>query len=112
MRLCNGTHFPNGQTDKQGWYGFYDWHNEMVRQFVRDHPSITYIEGQLEDENLGSVLAEKLGIEADCWKRCRPQFRQCDEDMKDIDAGEKSHDKRALVEEARMAVRAKRIRSK
>ena len=65
----------------QGWLDFYDWHNDMVRQFAKDHPSLTYIEVKLEDDNLGKVMEEKLGVTAECWKNCRPQNPKCDEDM-------------------------------
>lgn len=57
---------------------FYDAHNEMIRQFVRDRPSLTYVEVELESPDTGRFLADVTGIPADCWKKCRPDERLCD----------------------------------
>ncbi|KAG7374316.1 hypothetical protein IV203_013411 [Nitzschia inconspicua] len=46
---------------------FYEWQVEYVRQFSKDHPSITYIEIQLEDPGNGVILEDHIGIPAKCW---------------------------------------------
>jgi hypothetical protein len=59
---------------------FYKWHMELVRDFARKHPSITYIEVQLEDPNIASILHAKTGIPSSCWGHCKPDpggRRQC-----------------------------------
>lgn len=58
----------------------YDNFNQMIRLFVKDRPSITYIEVQLESNATGKLLHEATGIDAACWKVCRPQDRHCQGD--------------------------------
>ena len=55
----------------------YDGHNAMVRQFVADRPSLTYVEAKLEAPETGTILAEATGIDMACWKQCKPQERKC-----------------------------------
>lgn len=78
FRLCNATGFPNGQSTREDFMAFYEAHNEMIRQFVRDRPSLTYIEVKLESPDTGRILEEKTGISADCWKKCKPEERHCE----------------------------------
>jgi hypothetical protein len=77
LRLCNATGFPNGQSTKEDIMQMYDNFNQMIRQFVKDRPSIQYIEVQLESNATGKLLQEATGIDAACWKVCRPQDRHC-----------------------------------
>ena len=58
----------------------YDNFNHMIRQFVKDRPSIQYIEVQLESNATGKLLQDATGIDAACWKVCRPQDRHCQGD--------------------------------
>ena len=60
---------------------FYEAHNAMIRQFVRDRPSLTYIEVKLEAPDTGRILEEATGISADCWKKCKPEERHCEGDV-------------------------------
>jgi len=46
---------------------FYDWHTEHVRNFAKQHPSMTYIEVTLESNQTASILEEAVGIPASCW---------------------------------------------
>lgn len=46
---------------------FYLWHQNHVRTFAKEHPSMTYIEIRVEANNTGSILEEKTGIPKDCW---------------------------------------------
>lgn len=57
----------------------YDGHNAMIRQFVADRPSLTYVEAKLEAPETGTILAEATGIDVACWRRCKPQERTCEE---------------------------------
>jgi hypothetical protein len=45
----------------------YEWQVAYVRKFAKDHPSITYIEIQLEDPEAGYILEDYIGIPAKCW---------------------------------------------
>jgi hypothetical protein len=79
LRLCNATGFPNGQSTKDDFMKMYDNFNSMIRQFVKDRPSITYIEVQLESNDTGFILEDATGIDRSCWKLCKPQERFCQE---------------------------------
>lgn len=48
---------------------FYQWHQENVRQFAINHPSLTFIEVHLEDSNAGAILEDNIGISRRCWKQ-------------------------------------------
>jgi hypothetical protein len=78
FRLCNATGFPNGQSTQQDFYHFYLQHNERIRRFVRDRPSLTYVEVQLESPDAGRVLEEAFGISAHCWMKCKPDQVLCE----------------------------------
>lgn len=79
FRMCNGTNFPNGQSKREDIYRFYDWHNEMIRNFCKERPSLTYLELELAAEDTGEMLEERTGINATCWKKCLPNKRRCEE---------------------------------
>jgi hypothetical protein len=90
FRLCNATNFPNGQSVVENWLALYEWQNEMVRQFARDHPSLTYVELQLESSETGRILEETVGIESSCWKQCLPQQPRCVGDTQNIQGATRS----------------------
>jgi hypothetical protein len=79
FRLCNGTNFPNGQSTKEDIHRFYDWHNEMVRNFVKERPSLTYLELDLAAKETGGRLEERTGISSECWRKCLPDKKRCNE---------------------------------
>ena len=81
LRLCNATGFPDGQSTKEDIMQMYDNFNKMIRQFVQDRPSITYIEVQLEANDTGLLLQDATGIDSACWKVCKPQERHCQGDQ-------------------------------
>lgn len=56
----------NNRTDND-LQEMYEWQVGYVRQFANDHPSITYIEIQLEDLGNGEILEDHIGISASCW---------------------------------------------
>ena len=76
--------FPGKGSTHEDFAKFYDWHTEMVRQFAKDHPSMTYIEVTLEGNDTGQILEEKTGINASCWvhsktkkgRRAKPQWQK------------------------------------
>jgi hypothetical protein len=61
----------------------YDNFNEMIREFVKNRPSITYIEVQLEGTDTGQKLEDATGIDRNCWKLCKPQERFCQDTNSD-----------------------------
>ena len=78
LRLCNGTGFPNGQSTRTDIQEFYEWHNNRIRQFVKDRPSINYIEIHVDDPIAGQILENRTGIPSSCWKHCRPDSPYCE----------------------------------
>ena len=61
--------FPNRGVDSTATeiQQFYQWHVDTIRQFVADHPSLTYVEVSLEDESIGMQLEDAIGITAQCF---------------------------------------------
>jgi hypothetical protein len=45
----------------------YEWQVAYVRQFAKNHPSITYIEIPLDDPRNGDILEARIGVPATCW---------------------------------------------
>lgn len=60
-------HFPGRNATDQDLQRFYEWHTQNIRNFVTQHPSLTYIEVALEDEAMGTILEERIGIPAQCF---------------------------------------------
>jgi hypothetical protein len=56
---------------------FYEWHTHRVRNFAQTHPSLTYIEAQLESPDTGRLLEDATGISSSCWADCDPGKRTC-----------------------------------
>jgi hypothetical protein len=66
-KRCNTTGFPGMDGTIEDFHIFYEWHKEMIRTFVKDRPSLTYLEVSLESEDTGQILEDKVGISATCW---------------------------------------------
>ena len=47
---------------------FYNYHNDHVRKFIADHPTLNYLEINLDSPDVGKILEDKIGISAQCWK--------------------------------------------
>ncbi|KAG7364165.1 hypothetical protein IV203_037367 [Nitzschia inconspicua] len=45
----------------------YEEHHDMVRDFVRRHPSHTLVEVNIMDENAGNVLGDAFGLDPQAW---------------------------------------------
>jgi hypothetical protein len=58
---------------------FYENHSNRLRQFANDHPSITYVELELEGANMGQQMEDAFGGPASCWRNCQPgmRFKDC-----------------------------------
>jgi len=48
---------------------FYEGHSELVRNFVKRHPSHALVQLDVGNGNEGSVLEEAFGIDSHCWGR-------------------------------------------
>jgi hypothetical protein len=62
---CHG--FPPPNSSEETWVEFYNHQNDQVRQFARDHPSLTYVEVSLESEDTPRILEDIFGFPEYCW---------------------------------------------
>lgn len=53
------------------WRNFYNAHREKIRRFAIEHPSLTYLELEL-DEKTPMALEMYTGISSDCFMDCHP----------------------------------------
>jgi Sulfotransferase domain len=76
-RWCNhGTavenavlQFPEANATKEEWIHFYEQHTKFVRRHAEEHPSITFIDVDLETNasETSRTLNQRLGIPESCW---------------------------------------------
>jgi hypothetical protein len=72
---CNATGMPNNNHGKwKDFHNYYEWHQNMIRKFAQNHPSMTYVELSLESPDAGRILEEAFGIPETCWGKCTPKF--------------------------------------
>lgn len=72
--VCGAEGFPQSPfeaaertaDDLQKWADFYDAHTESIRAFVAEHPSLTYIEVNMDDDP-AEQLEHEIGIASSCW---------------------------------------------
>ena len=72
---CNVTGWRNRTAS--GIQEFYEWHKRRVRSFAKNHPSLTYIEAELESPETASLLESATGIPSMCWADCDPKKGIC-----------------------------------
>jgi len=94
-KRCKTQGFPGLDGTLEDFREFYEWHKEMIRTFASEHPSLTYIEVDLESPEAGEHLQEQIGIDASCWGHHNQQkFKRAStekqEDSSDTDAVEKT----------------------
>lgn len=75
----NCPHFPNVTPDDDAdlWMQFYHNYTRRVRKFAKEHPTMTYIEVDLESNRASQLLKEKIGFPNSCFKKCRPGGAGC-----------------------------------
>lgn len=66
-KRCRTLGFPGLDGTLEDFREFYEWHKEMIRNFALEHPSLTYIEVDLEASDAGDILQDRVGIDANCW---------------------------------------------
>ena len=64
-----GFHGSIGDGSKEDWIDFYHAHTEKIRNFVKGHLSMTYVEMELED---ASMIEHYTGIDLECFQHCLP----------------------------------------
>lgn len=68
MREKDITGLPAGRGSNVDEFSqFFCSHVKRVRQFVKDHPSHTLVEVDIEDEKSGRYMQDVFGIGEDCW---------------------------------------------
>lgn len=95
-KRCRTRGFPGLDGTLDDFRNFYEWHKDLIRSFAMEHPSLTYIEVELEAEETGDILQEKVGINATCWghhnkqKPERSSKEDSSNDMDDMDSQDAS----------------------
>jgi hypothetical protein len=64
---CNATGFPKQNASDEDFRSFHDWHTKLIRKFAQEHPSMTYLEFELEDPEIAENFETATGIESHCW---------------------------------------------
>lgn len=67
MKRCNATGLPGLDATEEDFLQFYEDHNERIRQFAKEHPSLTYVEVGLSDPDTPSRLRNLTGIDDTCF---------------------------------------------
>ncbi|KAL3922590.1 MAG: hypothetical protein SGILL_002121 [Bacillariaceae sp.] len=64
-----GVYEPKSSpTTHAEWASFYEQYTQRIRDFAKQHPSLTYLESPLEDmEGTAKFLQERTGISASCY---------------------------------------------
>ena len=95
-KRCQTRGFPGLDGTVEDFRIFYEWHKDMIRSFAAEHPSLTYLEVELEAEETGDILQENIGIHATCWghhnkqKTDRFSKTESSNEMDDMDSEEAS----------------------
>jgi len=76
-KACGTLNLSATNTSPQDFMRFYDWHTDNIRRFVKAHPSLTYIEVQMESKETGAILEREIGIDSKCWAKCTPYSKFC-----------------------------------
>lgn len=68
-RCRTGNYFPTGGMDAtpSDFEACYEWHKQLIRNFAKDHPSMTHTEVPLEANTTGTLLEDQIGISETCW---------------------------------------------
>lgn len=78
-KICaNMTSIPLSSTNAEDFQQFYEWHSDSIRNFAKKHPSLTYVEVELESNLTGQKLEQEIGIPASCWGKCLPTSKFCE----------------------------------
>lgn len=58
--------------EKEYWVNFYIAHTQKIREFAINHLSMTYVEVELENKNMGNILQKYTKISSECVMNCHP----------------------------------------
>ncbi len=61
-----------GRKKEDYWIDFYNAHTQKIREFAMNNPSLTYVEVELEDENMAKKLENYTGVPSTCVMDCHP----------------------------------------
>ncbi len=73
MKYWRNMHnsLPKGR-EGEYWVNFYHAHTQKIRDFAMNHLSMTYVEVELENENMGKILQSYTKISPECVMYCHP----------------------------------------
>ena len=63
---------PSREREEMYWINFYNAHTQKIREFVLQHLSLTYIEVEIENPNIGSILHHYTKVSPECVLYCHP----------------------------------------
>jgi hypothetical protein len=70
VKYWNNMH--KSASKEEYWVNFYHAHTQKIREFAMKHLSLTYVEVELEDEQMGDSLEFYTGVPASCVMDCHP----------------------------------------
>jgi len=70
--IPNVSHEKKRMLKEEYWVNFYLAHTQKIREFAMKHLSLTYVEVELENENMGKILQEYTKVSPDCVMDCHP----------------------------------------
>ena len=63
---------PSREREEMYWINFYNAHTQKIREFVLQYLSLTYIEVEIENPNIGSILHHYTKVSPECVLYCHP----------------------------------------
>ena len=60
------------KSKSQYWIEFYEAHTQKIRDFMLKHLSLTYVEVELEHNDVAEQLEHYTGVKQSCFKHCLP----------------------------------------
>ena len=60
------------EKEEMYWINFYHAHTQKIREFALSHLSMTYVEVEIENPNIGSILQQYTKVSPDCVLYCHP----------------------------------------
>lgn len=58
--------------EEEYWVNFYHSHTQKIREFAMSHLSMTYVEVELENKDIGTILQKYTKVSPECVMNCHP----------------------------------------
>lgn len=79
FRNCNNAHgmLPKNAFSNKDIGDWYDQHNAAVQKFALAHPSLRYVELDIESPTFAQDMQTAFGVKRECWRHCKPGRAGC-----------------------------------